>query len=379
MKISQKQAFPPPFRPARLLPVGSFIAFCRDNGAMPTEGTLERLHKEGLLLPAIKVYRGVTVMKRVYIPFNGKHEWRFVHESDVGKFNTAKVDPKTYYTYGSLSVRRGDWLKWYEERGMTESPVQTRFAKWKRLITDTGYATDPRAFEKSYEYFYDPLQLFVLKFTLKAQGHFQYLPKGERRKCNENLKTRIREMHRFFAFYIEAEQLHDLWYELGQEALRLARQQGYVGTELRQERRGIFEARYLPKLKSNARDIAKRHNFNSEQIDQWRVELAKYTLLYKSRNSLSCVKKYLRACSERALIDAEESTFVIYILNSLLYLLTGERKNVKQIIEDSSTPRCDICGNSFMPIRAGQLTCGDAGCVREHKNKLKRRKRAMLP
>jgi len=54
-----------------------FIKYCKENGLKIDKKILEELHRLNLIIPAVKIYNGISEYKKIYALFNNKKEWRY--------------------------------------------------------------------------------------------------------------------------------------------------------------------------------------------------------------------------------------------------------------------------------------------------------------
>lgn len=366
-----------PFTPETLLTSGSFVSYCSDNGKKIQIKDLENLHKNGLLFPALKIYRGVVAMKKVLANFNGKKEWRLVYQDDVKKFKPLKIDPKNYYSSGGFfmsdkNVSGHDWLKPYQDSKMIERPADKSFKPWIEMTA--GFkVTNRKKIEKSYEYFYDRRQLFVLKIIGQHLNFLKILKNKEKIKYKKQLLEQISDFYKFLSLYYRLEECflrikkcHNKYFE----NLTDKERETYIRAET--------EGRLRPLFKEETQKILKEFGVELEYIKNWRKFLAEKNLVNESVYSQKIKKAYLKAIDDDQLVKAEDVNRMIFILNFFLEILTKEKISVKSVVADSAHNFCVICGNSFKPGRKNQVTCGDTYCIEGHKKRWKKAQRKVL-
>ena len=93
-----KKIAQPPINPRKLLTLSGFISYCSENGLKTSLEQLEKLHKDGLFCPALKIYRGIAPERKILATVNSTEGWYFVSPKDVKKFKPQKVESKIYYS-----------------------------------------------------------------------------------------------------------------------------------------------------------------------------------------------------------------------------------------------------------------------------------------
>jgi hypothetical protein len=67
-----------PFRQTTLRTSGTFASYCDRNNARTNEKELEKLHREGILYPAARVYVGVEELRKIYSHHQGQDKWIYI-------------------------------------------------------------------------------------------------------------------------------------------------------------------------------------------------------------------------------------------------------------------------------------------------------------
>lgn len=362
-----------PFREAGLITASSFVSYCKDNGLYTSKEELEQFHKEGLLYPAIKVYRGICKSKNIYAKFGNDFEWGFVNPDDVKKFKPQKIDPKNYYSSGSFSIRTG-WLEYYKENKMVEYPASQKFKTWNKKQYPL-FITNYKLIEKDYEFFYDKTQLLSLKVINHERTFWNNFQRKEKDGLIESTKKYLDEINRFAELYIAIEDLIDRAFKKRNKIISEMRKNIIDDKSLTVEWKEEFDISFAPSLKTAAEGVLNEHSSTLGDIDRWTRFLAWQSIFQESNRSSKCIRTYLKSISEKDIIGAEDTNYMIYILNSFVFFLTGKQKMVKQIISYSQFPICTVCGHSFLPKRITQKTCADKKCIQENKNRSKRKKK----
>lgn len=371
----KKASLQPPFRETKLLSETWFKSYCSENGADLFSGDLEWLHKEGLLYPAVKVYRGVCEMKKIYAKFKGStvEEWRYVNPGDVEKFNPKKIMKRSYYTAGGFHMTPG-WLEYYKTNKMVEYPAERKFAPWDQTLYK-DFQQNRKLLEKQHALLYDPLQLIPLKVILKEATFWRAMNEERITKEKQALKKYLAEINHFLTFYIKAEKIvfeeNNKRNEYIKECVREEHARRDILKMLHQE-----DAFIIGPLKKEARQLLNEHKTDIEYIERWQNIIARFSVIGEIKRVQKYRHFYLKMMNEESLIKAEDVNRMIYTLNRFVFFVSGKQKTVKQVLEYSDLPRCTACENYFSPKRHGQKTCGREECVREHKNALKRKDRA---
>ena len=232
-KITKRQ-LQVPFREKGLLTVDAFIRYCDEYGIKTDRAELEYFEEEALLLPAVRVYLGVVPYKRVLADFkgDGQEEWRYIFKNSLStikkKFRVKKVDRRTYYSYGALSMGGEAWFASYKKRGMVAYPARRKFRPWKDYdVKEHDYTTNWRQLENAAEALYSRLQMYLLplihnqrRLLLKNDALFgpeeEWVRRGERvrgifdkERTAEPLRRIVWRHNKFFGLLVDIENLWD--------------------------------------------------------------------------------------------------------------------------------------------------------------------------
>ena len=365
--------FQPPFREAELMPVSSFLNYCDENGVFTTEKELEQLHKEALLYPAVKLYIGVLKFKRIYAKFGESYEWRFVGLDGVKEFKPRKIEKPIYYRSGGFSRGRNNWLDHYKKNKMIEYPASQKFKAWCRTY-HPEFTADLKLIENDYEFFYDKIQLLNLKMIKRENDLWPFFKDTTEAALADKLKDKLLDLNKFLELYLAIVEFFGRQREILNKKVDECMRQRIDREQTEEELKEVYEIDIKPELKGCAEVVLRQHSFLLDEIDEWRRFFAFQCVFYESRRSSKCTKAYLRSINEEDLIEAEDTNFMIHVINRFLFCLTGEGKTVKQILENSRYYRCPVCGIEFMPRKYTQKTCAKRECVRENKNRSKRKK-----
>jgi len=356
-----------PINQRTLLTLGSFISYCSDNGFRIKSEELEFLHKEGLFYPALKIYRGVAVSKKILINKDGSDSWVYIDPEDIKKFKVIKSDPKKYYSSGGFFMSGDNWLDYYEKNKMIEKPVDNKFKLW--INTPTAlFITDIKKIDKSYELFYDKYQFLALKIVNKYLKYWHDFNKKEKTKYKQQIIKRISEYYNFLAFYYEAEKLYFRILEQRDKHVKVLKETDNSKQEIKEE----IKVTLKPVWKKAVERMISDFNIDVNFIKEWRSFLADQNLINEASYSYKIKRAYFQSLQFDYFINAQDSNKMILVLNSILYLLTREEATVKSVLGNLSHHNCIICGVGFNPKKETQVTCGDPLCIRANKNNIKK-------
>lgn len=363
----------PAFQQKNLMPREDFCKFCDENGITVTEEDLEALHREGLLFPALKVELGYAEFRKIYAVFDEKtqkKEWRFVHNGDEDKFPTEKTDDTPYYSTGSLSYGRDDWLKWYD--GMISFPSATPYFIWKKRV-HAYFTPSKEEADGVYELMYDSHQLLAVNIIRDALTYrSDLLPLSPEKLRKDRMIERLHELYMFLRFYFDARVMHACWIEKGYESYESLKKK--VGEKNVQEEWNFeFLKAHLPAMKKEATTILQTHHMRKNDVLRWIHFLARQSLLNRHKQT----KKYLGEIEEKTLAGTELTNTMIHILNDFLYALDKDRQTVKDVLQDS-VRHCTVCTRAYTPKPnvKNPLTCGKSDCVDKQKKMQKKLKRS---
>lgn len=410
MKINQQKLQVPYLQPD-LVTVDTFISYCRDSGVSTDEAELEYLHKEGLLIPAIRVLMGVVEYRRILAVFNGLEEWRYVYGEDLDKFRPKELDPRKYYGSGALvqsvpglgEVRgfhfgNDGWLDWYLERKMVRYPAKDGYIAWVNFgepdKNGQMFGDDPKQFEQVSRLMYAKHQIYPLRL-IKAQRidvpqkrHVFKIPKGHPRAgefvlsdyadqlSDEALQQELVKWNEFFSFLIDIRKLRlDKHREINDAYMLSMRQNSNDHKEATRYARSVG-ALYDAKVKVRAKEIANGHHSSIQTIESWRHKLLGYGSF--GINDQSRVFRNYVASLDNSLLNRSEDVYdTVNVISWFIELLGGRGLNAKQLILHSMGEVCKYCGREFQPTRSTQITCGSLGCKQKQRNEHKRDSRKL--
>ncbi len=367
-KITKQSKYPQvPINPRTLLTLSGFTSYCSDNGLRISAKELESLHKEGLFYPALKIYRGTVVSRKILTVNDGVESWVYVDQEDIDKFKPLKTDSKKYYSTNGFFMSGDNWLKYYEENEMIEKPVDTKFKPWAGMSTAL-FITDIKKTNKSYELFYSKQQFLALKIVNRYFRYWEGLDKNEKLKYTKQIIKRVSEYYDFLAFYYKAEKLYFRILEHRSERIKNLKKENNTRQEIKEDIKFVLK----PIWKQEVKEIISESNIDAGYIKEWRSFLADQNLINESPCSNKIKRAYFQSLQFDYFIDAQDSNKMILVLNFILYFLTREEATVKSVLGNLPYHNCIICGTSFNPKKETQVTCGDPFCIRENKNNIKK-------
>lgn len=366
----------PPFQQNTLLSVDSFRSHCDKCGVRVSREELEALHKEGLLYPAVRVRLGYQEHCKILAHHQGRERWLYIFPNDIEEFEAIKVEENRYYMTATLMAGGHDWMdRWYSKDEI-DYPADLPYFQWELRHHASEYTTNKTEIENDYELLYDKRQLLALKIIQKWRKHkFQ---DEDPKEFDQKMRMHLAEFYRFFALYIETEKE---WEEYKQWRRNSYKDilESYKGDEkeAKDEWLAQHEARKTPAMKVWADQLLAKHGFTAKDIDRWRFFLAQQSFFNSVSPSHKASSKYLLSLDDEVLIRAEDTNYMVHVMNQLLYVLTGEMRTVQNVIGHFLEPRCEIC---HMPIESDprvriQYTCGKVACKDAHRNAMKRKNR----
>jgi hypothetical protein len=398
-RITKKQ-LQPPFREQDLLTTDAFIRYCGDYGIKTDKDELEYFEKEALLLPAVRVFLGAVEFKRILADFDGKKEWRYVLKRDMRKlrsrYKVKKIDGKTYYKYGVISMGEDGWLERYVKMGLVKCPARQKVRPWKHYeLKHFGYTTDWRVFENAAEALYSRLQMYVLPLI---QTRLRLLVKNEslygseedwislgqsvarildRDKTAESIRQIIRRHYKFFGLLVDIEDLWgryvgDLDRELSEEVQQQIKEGRGDQEELTDEVVRMWQSQKTlldEYLMDDAEALLSKHGFSRKEVEKWRFAFLGYGTLILKR---PLVRKYLMKIDDADLMATEDPYRLYGLVNWFIRLCGGKPVGIREAIMRFTGKFCPYCGGPIPKPKKNQVSCGRDECKRSHRLKLQR-------
>jgi hypothetical protein len=395
-----KSQLQPPFREKDLLPVSDFIRYCEDYGIKTDAEELEYFEKEGLLFPAVRVYRGVVELKKVFADFDGtgREEWRDVSKADLpavkAKYKVKKIDRPTYYRWGSLWMEEG-WLDEYKKLGLVVYPARQKFRPWKDYeLPNIGYPTNWRVLANAAETFYTRLQMYPLTFMQRHQSitiknSDLYASKDEWEVLREQrilpftrvftkqfLRRVVSDYYKLFALQQE---LDDLWQGRQQRVGEMLRDRQAYFKEIIGARARLGEADIDRVYESvdevyrpMARELRRRHGVRTGVLESWRLVVLPLGLFGRSGQQGHLPKICVSSLGDELLERANDVYSIVCRLNWLIYMCGGKKATVKDLLLSWHGYRyCLYCGRAYKIDRRDRRTCGSRECEKAHSRTLK--------
>jgi hypothetical protein len=372
------------YNPANLLSDRDFFNYCADHGVIFHHEDLEVFHKQGLLIPILRLSRGVNKYRKILVKVkftnqdgqaSWREEWQFVAIGELKKFQYEELDKKTYYQLSGLDRTDPNWLEWYKKRGMVKFLAKVKFKPWPQEPF-VGFTTNQNDINDTI-YFYQQYQFLLLKeiFRLR-ETHEISGSEYAKKETDKILKNQVKQFNNFIDFYLEVD---DYQYRLilliDKERKEFLTSYLEVSRQAKKDWKKHFDSELRPMLKDKLNSILKKHHIVLGDIEYWQYWLAGKTLLGNPVYASAVRRRYLSGIDEKTLVKAEEANRMIFVLNQIIYLLTGEKRTVNQVFGDSQGNRCVICHRLFEPTKKLQYTCGEPKCTRKYQNQLKRQNR----
>ncbi len=368
----------PAFRQSTLLTKSSFVSYCDKNNLRISEKRLQEWHKQKLLYPALRLFLGIVEYARIYTHHQGRDQWIWIYPHDFEKFQPMKIDRKKWYDMESLWMG-GDWLdRWHANE--YDFPSTKKYFRWKARPHVGGWTTNKKLLEGNFELLYDKRQMLAVKIILKHEKEALAFPK-EKRSIRSHMKKRLAELNDFLRLYVEVEGLKDI------SSGRMTEQYEKLLPDYQKDKKGLrgelksyYKLHEQPRLEKEARQLLEKHSFTVQEVQHWRFWLAQQSHLNEGTISRESSRVYLRNLDDTALVKAEDTNHMIWILNWFLYFITGEVVTVQDIVGSWIGPHCRFCHRAFIPRknRPNQETCGREECsdkLRNLNRKPKRRKK----
>lgn len=306
---------------------------------------------------------------RIYAHHQDREQWIWIHTHDLLKFKPLKIDPKKWYDLEGLWMGNEGWVdQWHNDE--YDFPSTRKYFRWKKRHHD-GFTKNKKLVSGHYELLYDKRQILAVKIILQHEKDERYFPK-ERRYVRLHLRKRLQEFHTFLRLYIAVEELRELSKErMAKKYKRLPKRLKKIKKEATAELRSYHKLTEQPRLEREARRLLKAHDYTIRQLHDWRFWLAQQSHLNEGSISRESTRFYLAALDEVALVKAEETNYMIWILNWLLHLLTGDVETVQNVLGSWMGPRCRFCHRAYIPRpnrRDDQETCGREECSARLRN-----------
>ncbi len=358
----------PPFRPSTLLTKDGFVEYCRKHDVKLTIHDLEEFHRLGILFPAVKLELGIVPFRKIFAPFDGIKDWRFVYFEDVDRFETEAVEIAMYYSTESTFIYGDDWLRFHDPN-LISYPAKTAYFKWEpRRHVD--FTTSKEEADGGYELFYDRKQLIALQFIreyLRLESDFSHIPLKNNVKF---MQEKIAELYRFLAFIIDVEIAWETTNADG--VLQYQKMKNEFGEEGMKVEWDLYcSDTYMPGKRSKAEALLHKHKLEIQHLEWWQWRMSHFSIF-----SSDSLHRHLNEVTEAAL-QAEDCNRIIAFLNWVLSALDGKERTVKNVLQNDPRPRCSECHMPFEPKPnvKNQTTCGRDECVTDHKKRQKKAKR----
>ena len=366
-----------PFRQSTLATKSSFVSYCDKNNLRINEKKLQEWHRQKLLYPAVRLFLGIVEYTRIYAHYQEKDQWLWIFPQDINKFQVQKVDPEKWYDVESLWMNE-NWLdRWHANE--YDFPATQKFFNWKERHHG-GWTTNKKLMDGHYELLYDERQMLAVKIILRHEKEEQSFPR-EQKEIRARLKQKLEELNSFLRLYVDIEELKD------KSKSRMTGQYEKLLPEYQKDTKGMngelksyYKLTEKPLLEKEVEKLLQKHHFTIEELHNRRFWLAKQSHLNEGSIFRESSRIYLQNLTDEALVKAEDTNYMIWILNWFLHLVTGEVITVRDVVGSWIGPHCRFCHRAFIPRpnRPDQETCGRKECtdiLRNLNRKPKRRKK----
>lgn len=387
-----------PFRDRDLLSVSQFIKFCQKHGLRVSRYDLEFYDKLGLVMPAIRINRGVNEHLKVLIPTNDVHEWKHIHKKDEKEFKCKKIKKKIYYMSGGIShqdeLDGSSWLEWYKKRSMLLYPAKERFKSWKSLEPKDGNFVGDYKKAISFSDYYSPYQFYAVaeihnqyklisKNDVLVQLSKQDIPRNKeffsrfkKRGIEQNLaRNRIFDLYKFFALIRDIEAFFEKHNsELKNQFNIFVEENEDNISEAKKDLTAYIEQKNKTVLPVEAKNVFDKHCFTIDDINNWKVFFLKHGT-FDIFQGQKITKKYALHLSHKVLVNAEHPYKIIDRLNWFMKLLGEKVLDVQQMLLQCQFSTCPYCQNTYEKKRKDQKNCLAKECQKEHGREIKRQGR----
>ena len=380
------------FRNQDLLPVNGFISFCFAYGINTDKKELEYFEKKKLLLPAIRIRKGVAELYKVE---KGIVRNSLVWEKNYEEGKHGKI-LEIWHTHEPINIKGKEWLKYYQNSNSLIYPSKSSFRPWKQYPDTNGLArNDSYSLQGCYETFYSRLQIFPLKYiqkrrsiTFKNESIFMF-PKdwaeiGERitslfKKEDSNISI-IKKVKEYYVFFDLINDIDDLYKKrmlnLNEKIKEANLTASESGGRLSERDKKVCINEVDKDFITEVEDLMNKHKFGVTDLKNWRWTIQSLGLFGLRKRNDEVGMAYLSCIPEGKLITTEQPYHIVNLINWVTNLLTGEKISIKDLLLHYSDYReCPYCGNKYKPPRIDSQTCGNLTCISQHEYALKRKGR----
>lgn len=390
----------PPYRGKDLMTVSSFISFCKKHSVRTDRQELEFFDKQSLLLPACRVFYGYVMMSRIYATFDGKDspEWRYTYRGEEAVFNPLEIDPKPYYTHGSISHGDDNWLDFYQERGMLITPGKIEYIPWQTYTSrEPTFTTDPDAYNDFAETFYTPYQMYQLRWlqtrltlTIKNESLLDKDADWSKKKQKiqpffENLEPLRAEIVRLNAVDSGIMGIYDIndefSHELYETYISSRKAHGWPGIkDASTEAIKDYNAAYpvaLPKYANKIKALLADTSLTDEDVYDTMRRYLMLCSFHRIELDFKTRIAYLASIDEDILRENEDPCKRAALLIWALAAIDSKRgsTDLKNEIISGIGKHCRFCHRRITGNRRNQSTCGRPECTRELSKVLKQERR----
>lgn len=383
-----REQLAPSFRAKDLMPISSFISFCKKHSVRTDIEELEFFDKQSLLLPACRVLYGSVEMSRIYATFTGQSspEWKYVPRGKEEEFSPIEIDQKPHYMHGGISHGDDNWLDFYQERGMVITPGEIKYIPWKTYTSkEPTFTTNPDAYNDFAETFYTPYQMYQLRWlqsrlTLKIKNEPLIDKDADWNKKKQKLQSFFTDLEPLRSeivrlntldaavmdIYSTNDQLGSALYE---RFIKSRLEYGWPDNkDAEEEAIRDYEESYpvlLPEYANKIRILLEAHNLSDENLYdhmRWYLMLCSFhriELDFKTRIA------YLSSIGEDILRNNEDPCERASLLIWALAAIDSKRgtTDLKNEIISGIGKHCRFCHWPIVKSRKNQSTCGRKECI----------------
>lgn len=382
-----RESMSPTYRGKDLMTVSSFISFCKKHSVRTDRQELEFLDKQSLLLPACRVFYGHVVMSRIYATFDGKDspEWRYTYRGEEDVFNPIEIDPKPYYTHGSISHGDDDWLDFYQERGMLITPGKIEYIPWQTYTSrEPTFTTNPDAYNDFAETFYTPYQMYQLGWlqsrltlTLKNESLLDENADWNKKKQKlqpfftdlKPLRSEIVRLNKIDAVVMDLYSINDQFSSALYEHFIKSRQEyGWPDNKnAHDEAIKDYEGAYpklLPKYANRIKATITKHQLTDETLYDTMRRYLMLCSFHRIELDFKTRIAYLSNIDEETLRNNEDPCERASLLLWALEAIDSKRgtTDLKNEIISGIGKHCRFCHRRILKSRKNQSTCGRKEC-----------------
>jgi|GEM_PF-4264203 len=399
--LKERKHLEVPLRNKDLLSVSSFISYCKKNNVETSKKELEFFDKMNLLIPAIAVNHPIQELKRVYAKFDGAAdcEWRHVHACDIEEFSPEKIEEKSVFRAGGISIKRPDLYETFNCASVEYRPWNTMAGKVQ--------ADNPKDVE-SVSLCYSKFQIYPLKFIkdrrimqIKNAALYDepetWREKGEKIQdyfnntaSDDYLRGHVHDFYRFLKFYYAAHtvqneagvKLNEYWDKRYKEYLRAEVKERRMKkkdvtehvkkvarSEADKDARAHLKVKIKPRVKKQLLKLLKENDLTEKDIENWRYRMSRLGSL-SVKNIPSVL---LQELDDSLIVKTQEVYLHVLLVGEIMELLGVEKRDLKELLSAYYPRLCPYCKKEELGF--ARKTCGGKTCQALHRKKSITKKR----